>query len=233
MTKTTTYFDLRDACHLPGCPLCRMEQAAVQHALDGWMYEDVNDPGLREHLRSSLGFCHEHAWQVANEMLGNALGLAIIYNDVLGEALKRLDEHPTANKRPLSPHKTCPACEQRETIAHHGLSELVKYIDDDELRAALKDSDGLCLPHLGRALQHIKDPHVSKILLETQHEKIRRLRAELAEFIRKADYRFAGEGFGKERDSWVRAIGMAAGSASKGDRRPSQRDQGPDKSNPD
>ena len=36
--------------------------------------------------------------------------------------------------------------------------------------------------------------------------------AELAEFIRKNDYQFSAEGFGKEGDSWLRAIGMIAGS---------------------
>ena len=80
MTKTATYFDLRDACQLPGCPVCRIEQRTVQRFLDALMYENVNDPGTRDRLRGSLGFCHEHAWQVANEMLGNALGMAIIYH---------------------------------------------------------------------------------------------------------------------------------------------------------
>ena len=42
-------------------------------------------------------------------------------------------------------------------------------------------------------------------------EKMKKLRAELGEFIRKNDYRFIHEGFGAERDSWRRAVVMGAG----------------------
>jgi hypothetical protein len=151
---------------------------------------------------------------------------------MLGEALTRLDEQPGRDQRPLSPRLTCPACEQRDTIVRQALSELITYIDDEELLTALQNSDGLCLPHLGLALQEIKEPRVGKTLLAIQRKKIEHLRHEMAEFLRKNDYRFMGEGFGKERDSWLRAIGLAAGSASKGDRRPSQSDLDLDNSNP-
>jgi len=38
------------------------------------------------------------------------------------------------------------------------------------------------------------------------------LHAELAELIRKNDYRFMKEGLGKEGDSWLRALAMVIGS---------------------
>ncbi len=37
------------------------------------------------------------------------------------------------------------------------------------------------------------------------------LRDELAEFIRKQDYRFRDEGLGAEGDAWIRAIAQVSG----------------------
>jgi hypothetical protein len=48
-------------------------------------------------------------------------------------------------------------------------------------------------------------------LVDLQRRTMGELRDELAEFIRKNDYRFRHEGFGKEGDSWLRAIGIICG----------------------
>jgi hypothetical protein len=48
-----------------------------------------------------------------------------------------------------------------------------------------------------------------------QREKLEGLRTELAEFIRKSDYRMIQEGFGTEGDAWLRAVGMVIGARKK------------------
>ena len=44
-----------------------------------------------------------------------------------------------------------------------------------------------------------------QVLLELASDRWGKLPDELTEFIRKNDYRFSKEGFGEERDSWLRA----------------------------
>jgi len=90
MPNNPTYFALLEACQQPACPVCRLEQQATERYLDHLFYENVNDSGVRSHLRSSLGFCHEHTGLLLNHRLGDPLGMSIIYNDVLGRVLKRL-----------------------------------------------------------------------------------------------------------------------------------------------
>jgi hypothetical protein len=80
---------------------------------------------------------------------------------------------------------------------------------------ALQDSGGLCLPHLRRALDQIKNASEVAALLTVHREKLEGLRAELAEFIRKNDYQVIKEGFGKEGDAWLRAIGTVVGQRGK------------------
>jgi len=237
MASSTTY-DLIQACKQPGCPVCRVEQASVDRYIDNLFYESVNDIQLRERLRASMGFCHEHAWLAVDKRLGNALGFAIIYHDVINNTLKQLENNvtPPATKHwstlikqipeqvsamaqrvlyALTPHKHCIVCLQRDKTLHTLISSFTESLDDPEMTNALLSSDGLCLPHLKKTFESVRDLETSNFLLSTHREKLESLRDELKEFIRKNDYRFKDEGFGAEGDSWKRAVSKVIGNNSK------------------
>lgn len=229
-----TAYQLLEACREPGCPVCRVEQRSVERYLDNQLYENVNSPKWRDKLRASLGFCHEHAWLAVNQRLGDALGFSIIYRDVVNHVLSNLDRGTVQAPHGLSsilrqvpegartlienmlsamtPRKRCPACEHRDETTRATISILLEELKSSEMRDALQASDGLCLPHLRQTLEHVQDVTVSKSLLDLHRGKLERLRYELEEFIRKNDYQLIGEGFGEERDAWLRAIAMVAGS---------------------
>ncbi|HUF00162.1 MAG TPA: DUF6062 family protein, partial [Anaerolineales bacterium] len=224
-----------EACHKLGCPVCQLEQQSVERYLDNQFYENVNTPAWRNRLRGSLGFCHEHAWLAVNKRLGDALGFSIIYHDIVNSILKELNDGGSPARAPLgwtsllrqipekarhmigkmlsalAPRKRCPVCEHRDEATRNILSVLVEELKTPEMMAALQASEGLCLPHLRLALEHVRDLSVCETLLTIHREKLASLRSELAEFIRKNDYQLIEEGFGKEGDAWLRAIGMVAG----------------------
>ena len=60
MGKNLTYFDLHEACRIPGCLECHLAQRSVEHYLDALFYEHVNDGWVRNDLRRGFGYCHEH-----------------------------------------------------------------------------------------------------------------------------------------------------------------------------
>lgn len=228
-------YNLLEACRAEGCPICRLEQKSVERYLDNQFYENVNSPKWRDRLRPSLGFCREHAWLGARKRLGDALGYSIIYRDIINSILTHWDEvssptHPPRGRRALreqisepsrnliervrkalTAHKRCPVCEHRDETTHTHLSVLVEELKTSEMRTALQASEGLCLPHLRLALEQVKDVSTSDILLNIHREKLESLRAELSEFIRKNDYQAIDEGFGKEGNAWLRAIGIIVG----------------------
>lgn len=78
--------------------------------------------------------------------------------------------------------------------------------DDPEFGLHYKNSFGLCLPHLALVLRKYRNKMLIKELVDIEIGKISGLIAELKEFIRKHDYRFSKEKFGKESDSWIRVI---------------------------
>jgi len=225
-----------EACRAAGCPICRLEQKSVERYLDHQFYENVNAPAWRDRLRASHGFCHEHAWLGVNQRLGDALGYSIIYRDIVNSVLTQLEDPKSPAPAPrrgtsflrqipeavqtmmakmlsaLTPRKRCPVCEHREETTRSTLSVLVEELETPEMTNALQASEGLCLPHLRLALERVKDLSACETLLTIHRGKLESLRAELEEFIRKNDYQLIKEGFGKEGDAWLRAVGMIAGS---------------------
>ena len=224
-----------EACREPGCPICRLEQQGVERYLDNQFYENVNSPAWRDQLRTSRGFCHEHAWLGVNKRLGDSLGFSIIYHDIVNSLLRSLDENSHAARAPhrrasvlgqasgslqkrvdgvlasLAPQKRCPVCAHRDEITRDLLSVLVEDLPTPALQEALHASEGLCLPHLRLAIGSAKDDFEYGTLLTIHRAKLENLKHELAEFIRKNDYRVIKEGFGREGDAWLRAIGMVVG----------------------
>jgi hypothetical protein len=211
-----------------------MEQRSVERYLDNHFYENVNSPRWRDKLRASLGFCHEHAWLAVNKRLGDPLGFSMIYRDVVNHILSDLDRGRTAQPSrgfvarvrqvpegmrtliqntlsAISPRKHCPACDYRDETTSATISILLDGLKSIEMNDALQASQGLCLPHLRRALEHVRDATVSDTLLDLHRSKLERLRSELDEFIHKSDYQRIEQGFGEERDAWLRAITMVIG----------------------
>jgi hypothetical protein len=219
-------YKLLEALRKPGCSICRLEQQSVERYLDNQFYENVNSPAWRDRLRTSHGFCREHAWLGVDQRLGDALGYSIIYHDIVNSVLKQLDAKqrsivPRRRASPrnwlaqvrtaLTPRRRCPACEYREEMTRQILSAFVEDLPSPELMDALQASEGLCLPHLQQSLETITDRSMQEKLLSIHREKLEKLKTELAEFIRKNDYQAIQEGFGSEGDAWLRSIGMIAG----------------------
>jgi nucleotide-binding universal stress UspA family protein len=80
-SRHMTYYDLSDALARPGCAVCRLVANAVDRYLRGLLHESVNNPGVRERLRASSGFCREHSWQLQRR--GDPLSIAILWRDLL------------------------------------------------------------------------------------------------------------------------------------------------------
>jgi hypothetical protein len=234
MSNDPLYHELLAACLQPGCPVCRVVQASLEHTLRSFFYESVNDRGLRAELRRSLGFCREHTWLALEPGLGDALGVAILYNDVFKTVLRRLP-HPSdsaskgglasllgqvqrqfaekvkAARLALTATAPCPICLQSETSTRLALNALVTHLVDPVLPDALRASEGLCLPHLRSALGAAPGEEQVDALLSISRSRLEALQVELEELIRKNDYRFRDEPSGSERDAWLRAARLAVG----------------------
>lgn len=216
-TKHTTYYELLDAVrNAPGCPLCNIEAACIRRYFGFLLHESVNDPGVREELIRSRGYCQRHAHYLRRH--GNGFGIAILYQDQIELFLRSLDELQaslakvrTKRERAWVQTKDCPACRVQNDCSKLYGSTLIQWIDDKEMRDALDAGSGLCVPHFLALLDMTTDARLRTHLIEMQRTRMSSLLQELEEFQRKHDYRFREEGFGSEADSWSRAIKMMVG----------------------
>ncbi len=114
----------------------------------------------------------------------------------------------------LIPQARCRVCEMSELSEISYLSWLVRGCAEAEFRQWYQASDGLCLPHLRRALAMAEEeePEAALFLARTSHDKVARLRADLQEYVRKHAWEFRDEPkLPGEQSSWVRAVAFFAG----------------------
>lgn len=232
--KHTPFFELVDAQAMAGCPICRLVYKATDRFLDSILYEATLDPEVRETLKRSHGFCAEHV-EVLRNRPGRALGVALIYRDVLRrrlietlESARYSDErsrlarwlgrggHNAAVRRRLTPDAPCPACAIKHKAESNYLDLLVAHLDDDRLHAAYSQGEGLCLEHFVGALERVADPESFHRLVSPQEARYRQMLADLDEYIRKRDHRFTDAKFGEEGDVWLRVMNAVTGGAGMG-----------------
>jgi len=234
-TKFITYFQLIDAFQEPGCPVCSIVEQGALKALDGLLYEQVNDPITRERLVESHGFCNWHAWMLPR-VPNSALGAAVIYRHLLQNTLDHLQATPqvAGSGAPNStlrdrlfgarseppPFLTwrrkkapCYLCKMSRHSERDTLTAVLNFIGEPEFSEAFGRSAGLCLPHLTRALEMGRDRPDLVPLLNAHRARWEDLRCELDEFVRKFDYRYADEARGREGNSWSRALDLFVGRA--------------------
>lgn len=195
------FFRLLDAARQPGCPLCRLIRAHTRRQLESILYESVNDVGFRDRWRAARGYCHRHAWILAE--FHDALGTAILYEDVITFHGARLLTEGTGAK--------CPLCRAEATDLDDRIAVLEQSWDDDELRAALEAGDGLCGPHVRAVLRRVRRAEVREALLRVSATRLQRLAAELRQQIDSCDYQHAPPTDERIKHAWRRAIEQLVG----------------------
>lgn len=222
--------DLEEAMAAGGCPVCQLAERAVTRYLTSLLRDRVTDVDERRRLRDARGLCNLHAWQLQEG--GGALGVAIIYRDVINTLAKALEpgldvrEGLAARllggegspqsiaarlREQMRPTGPCPACAELAEIERLAIGALLDYLRREDFVAHWRASDGLCLNHFLATLERVRRADPLRELVALQLRVDSGLRAELDEFIRKHDHRFAGEAIGDEADAWIRAVALAAG----------------------
>jgi len=175
--------NLIEAMKKPGCPACRIFRQASERALESFLWENVNEPDVRQGILDSYGFCAVHTRvMVAREVLTSStpLGTNIIYEHLgrvvarelegrkpglLGAAsnlsagvhqlLRRLGFRKLPGSGSLQPRGICPACQVGENAAQNSLHVLCEEAQKDgDVREIYLKSDGLCFNHLRLAIEN-------------------------------------------------------------------------------
>jgi hypothetical protein len=195
------FFHLLDAARQPGCVLCRLTAMRTRRHIESILYECVNDVGFRDEWRAARGYCHRHAWMLAE--FGDGLGIGILYEDLV-------NSHGAALLTDALEHR-CPLCAGEKRDLADWLGQIERDWADDELRAAFRAGDGLCGPHLRVAERTVRDRAVRSALRGLSTCTLERLNVELRALIDSFDYPREPSPDERMRLAWRRAIDLAVG----------------------
>ena len=198
--KHTTEHIVIEALGGEGCAICALNRSAVEGWLDSLLREGVTNVKSRLAFREAGGLCRDHGTML--DVRGNSLGVAILMEDLLTQANPAYLSRRTVIR--------CAACDfLRETEARY-VDALGKALVWPETRERFAASPGLCVPHMRKLFLRARRP-VETWVRTTCAAHLEPIAAELAEIIRKHDYRFQGEPWGDEADAWHRAIARWSG----------------------
>lgn len=227
--RTQGSWNLEDAYIEEGCPVCRIASRNVERYLEATNYDALGDPGIRATLTASTGYCGEHAEQWLS--IAFVLGTATLYRDVLRRLTEELrDVRPRRGNLggrvaavlggqgdgqasvDLGVARTpCPACALRQESETSLIRTLVDALEDGEARDQYRTSDGLCIPHLRRALGQATRRESFACLRDHALARQEILLGHLDEIVRKHDYRHREEPSGEEKGAATRAVRHVAG----------------------
>lgn len=199
--------DMLSAFRQPGCPLCRIRQQTADRYLFGLLWENMGNINVRLRLVESLGLCPEHTWQLERlatcEFPGET-GAPILYREIVHGVLdhlralepnlpddlpvsRRQKEHVRRRLEAQTASPACPVCADVATAQERNLHWLITGCADPVFRSRYAASDGLCLPHLRRAVEQaaVTDPNAARFLIRLAVLKGEALLTDLDEYIRK------------------------------------------------
>ena len=240
--------NLIEAMKKPGCPVCRIFRQASERALESFLWENVNEPDVRQGILDSYGFCPAHTRvMVAREMFtsslplgtniiyehlgrvvagelkalrpGSAAGMTNALGGVLKKALARLGVAAGA-QGPLPPRGKCPACQAGDNGADNSLHVLCEEIQkasaggNVDVRDTYLTSDGLCLPHLRRAIEwhSARFPQAVQLVIDETVQRLESQSKDMKEYIRKNNWTYRDEKLTEEEDTaWRKTLGFFTG----------------------
>lgn len=231
--KFIGFFRLVEACERPGCPVCRCLEVDARRYLDALLHEQVTDPDLRVRLYGSWGFCNWHAWML-RETSAPAFGSSIISDDLLNLAGRRLERpslrpilgprgpvgwllrrfgrrRPPALVELYRGRSICPACGETAESEARYLQAALEFVDDAQFDEAYARSQGLCVPHVVRALEIGSGREQAATLIARTLPKWAELRRDLAGFIGKHEYRNTQRFTEAEGTAYLRAFEALVG----------------------
>jgi len=226
------------------CPICALTAAGVRRYIDGFLYESVNDPMLREKLAQAQGYCYRHVWQVhdTDGKTNGGVGVTVLYLDFTERAVEGLKFHlryaPIVNRlhtswwmrafrrltgkrtssnariTAIEPRALCPACRVEQEVEESYLDSVARLLPKPDFRDLYASSRGLCLPHLRKILA-VVGAEERLFLAEMTHAKLATLLHRVQEYNRKHIWNFRAEPkLPEEQIAWIRTIAFEVGEKS-------------------
>lgn len=211
--KHMPYYKLLDRFDQAGCPVCRSIEESVDGYLDSLLYESVNDRTLRARFARDRGLCNHHLHRLGPR--GDGLGIGILYRDIVGAALKSLQEPGGEGELPLNTG-SCAVCDFEADAERRTLELFSAFGHEVEFRERFESSSGLCLPHLVRLAPLMPGGRLEPWFAEFHARRLEAFKDELEAFLEACNVtsdRVAHDSPARKSQIWRRIPDLVSGSS--------------------
>jgi len=211
MNKDITYLHIKRALETAKeCFLCTFEDELERKYVNTYLHELVMDASSRQKIIESRGFCNHHSYKMLIEASkpesSDGHGMALVMKSVIEQLIQDIHKQSKKIKEPakierevsqiLSNDERCPACIRIDEFILMYIKEFLEILskDDYTFLKLFSESMGFCLPHYATVLDVALNrsslfSKVVKLIVNVEETNLRKIDEQLAEYIRRQDYR--------------------------------------------
>ncbi len=199
------------------CEICAHIDEAQWNFLRRFQLKLTVDPQERQRFAEHRGLCGFHAWQL--ESVAADYGLCMSYAPVLDRLAAWLRAEAANAKLPDTPKRlqallpkrgSCVLCDLRALAESEAIAAVAGRLSRDEAQA-MTSLSAICLPHLGRLAEALRDARQIARLLEHQATLFERLSEDMRRHALKYNARRRGYDSEEEESAGHRALLILAG----------------------
>jgi hypothetical protein len=164
---------LEEALAYVCCPICQVLASLPFEFFRLLPARWEEEPGLREAVTASGGFCNHHTWRLAQ--MQSMVAVAVVFVDVLAGL---------AGQGPAAV-EPCPVCRVEQLATQALLQLLAERLQDEAERERFGKLFGLCYPHWRALLDHDLPSPCREFLQQSQSACALQLQSHLQGFLDK------------------------------------------------
>ena len=208
MAKDFIWHELYDLMEDDRCPVCALIEKRTQQAMDRFLFDSVNDRGLRPKIAAAHGFCNFHAHQLRE--MGDPLAHAILYTDFLEQLSAEIAAGKPKKLQVYSGRTDCFFCDNARTGETSYVAVMAEGLADEAFAAKYEQGGLLCAAHTALLLAKCRwKPALAEKLIRINQKKYRHMIEVLAEIKRKNDYQNQHEPWTEEeKQMWKKVVSV-------------------------
>ena len=206
--KNTYYTELLETFDSKGCVICKLLEISVLKYLENLLHEFTMDPTSRREIREAFGYCRKHTGQLidvtknTNQRLSASIVAEDLANSFLKHSKKLLKSGIQLGTGMFKIRKVCPICKYYEKHEKMYVSEFAKGAAKEEFLEKFENNSGICLEHLIKVSQSVRDRAALKRILNPQIKEIEKASFDLNNFIKKFDHKSSEKITDNEASAW-------------------------------
>lgn len=208
MAKDFVWHELYDLMVEDNCPVCGLIEKRTHQAMDRFLFDSVNDRGLRKKIADAHGFCNFHAHKLKE--MGDPLAHAILYTDFLDRLSVEMQQNKPKKMQAYHDRKDCLFCDNARTGEKTYIPVMIEGFHDADFVMQYEKGGLLCAVHLTMFLEKCTwKKKIAEQIIAIHQKKYEAIKMVLAEIKRKNDYQNQHEVWtDEEKMMWKKVVSV-------------------------